>query len=356
MGQTPVKTQDSPGFILNYFLIPFNNDAIRLVEAGVAAPADIDRAIKTGLGYAMGPLELLDLVGLDTHLLVAEALYASTHDPRAAVPALVKRMIAAGKLGRKTGEGFYKYQGSSDVRRLSARRSTLDWKANELPDHSRGRKPIVSRRSPADGGWSGQRRSRDHCRHRRGRRVSETCETDRKAAVLAILIELGTECLGVHTGESARRGRLERARLRALPAGRRGEPSKLVELVRQPRTAESALAAARQVFESAGLQVALCGDFAGRIVDRLVRPYYNAALRRLDEGLASAADLDTTLKLGLGYPEGPIELLERTGLAHHYDVTQALFEAYGDPAYAPARRARVAKQRQELNRQGAKKT
>jgi len=113
IGQIPVKTKDNPGFILNYFLIPFNNDAIRMVEAGVAEPADIDRAIKTGLGYAMGPLELLDLVGLDTHLLVAEALYASTHDPRAAVPALVKRMIAAGKLGRKTGEGFYKYQGSA---------------------------------------------------------------------------------------------------------------------------------------------------------------------------------------------------------------------------------------------------
>jgi len=113
MGQTPVKTRDSPGFILNYFLIPFNNDAIRLVEAGVAAPADIDRAIKTGLGYPMGPLELLDLVGLDTHLLVAEALYASTHDPRAAVPALVRRMIAAGHLGRKTGQGFYAYQGGA---------------------------------------------------------------------------------------------------------------------------------------------------------------------------------------------------------------------------------------------------
>jgi 3-hydroxybutyryl-CoA dehydrogenase len=113
MGQVPVRTKDSPGFILNYFLIPFNNDAIRLVESGVAAPADIDRAVKTTLGYAMGPLELLDLVGLDTHLLVAEALYAATHDPRAAVPALVKRMIAAGKLGRTTGEGFYKYEGSA---------------------------------------------------------------------------------------------------------------------------------------------------------------------------------------------------------------------------------------------------
>jgi 3-hydroxybutyryl-CoA dehydrogenase len=113
MGQIPVKTQDNPGFILNYFLVPFNNDAIRLVEAGVAAPADIDRAIKTGLGYPMGPFELMDLVGLDTHLLVAEALFASTHEPRAAVPALVKRMIAAGQLGRKTGKGFYEYRGNA---------------------------------------------------------------------------------------------------------------------------------------------------------------------------------------------------------------------------------------------------
>ncbi|HYC45032.1 MAG TPA: 3-hydroxyacyl-CoA dehydrogenase family protein [Burkholderiales bacterium] len=113
MGQIPVKTQDSPGFILNYFLVPFNNDAIRLVEAGVAAPADIDRAVKTGLGYPMGPLELLDLVGLDTHLLVAEALYASTNEPRAKVPALVRRMIAAGHLGRKTGQGFYSYRGNA---------------------------------------------------------------------------------------------------------------------------------------------------------------------------------------------------------------------------------------------------
>ncbi|MGZ8263427.1 MAG: 3-hydroxyacyl-CoA dehydrogenase family protein [Burkholderiales bacterium] len=113
MGQIPVRTKDNPGFILNYFLVPFNNDAIRLVEAGVAAPADIDRAIKSALGYPMGPLELIDLVGLDTHLLVAEALYASTHEPRAAAPALVKRMIAAGQLGRKTGQGFYAYKGGA---------------------------------------------------------------------------------------------------------------------------------------------------------------------------------------------------------------------------------------------------
>ncbi len=110
LGQRPVKTKDNPGFILNYFLVPYNNDAIRLVEAGVAEPADIDRAMKTALGYPMGPLELLDLVGLDTQLLLCDALYATTRDPRAACPPLVKRMIAAGHLGRKTGRGFFTYE------------------------------------------------------------------------------------------------------------------------------------------------------------------------------------------------------------------------------------------------------
>ena len=160
----------------------------------------------------------------------------------------------------------------------------------------------------------------------------------------AVLIELGTESLGAYTGESrAEEGSnvLGFARFRLGNA----EPTQLVELVRQPRTGEAALAAAKEVIEGAGLQVAVCGDFAGRIIDRLVRPYYNAALRRLDEGLATADDLDTTLKLGLGYPEGPVALLERTGLAHHFDVTQALYEATGEQPYAPARRARVAKSR-----------
>lgn len=109
LGQRPVRTQDVPGFILNAFLLPFNNDAIRMVEAGIAAPADIDRAIKAGLGYAMGPLELIDLIGLDTQLLLCEAFHGVTHDPRAACPPLVRRMIAAGRLGRKTGHGFYRY-------------------------------------------------------------------------------------------------------------------------------------------------------------------------------------------------------------------------------------------------------
>lgn len=107
--QKPVETQDKPGFILNALLVPFNNDVIRAVEAGVAGPADIDKAIKTGLGYKMGPCELLDLIGLDTQIRLCEAFYPITLDPRASAPPLLRRMVAAGRLGRKSGRGFYIY-------------------------------------------------------------------------------------------------------------------------------------------------------------------------------------------------------------------------------------------------------
>jgi 3-hydroxybutyryl-CoA dehydrogenase len=112
-GQLPVKTQDKPGFILNALLIPFNNDCIRAVEAGVASAADVDTAIKTAFGYKMGPLELVDLVGLDTQVRLCEAFYPITLDPRAAAPPLLRRMVAAGWLGRKSGRGFYKYDGNA---------------------------------------------------------------------------------------------------------------------------------------------------------------------------------------------------------------------------------------------------
>jgi len=113
LGQIPVKTQDTPGFVLNYFLVPFNNDVIRLIESGVAKPADVDKAIKGGMGYRMGPCELLDLIGLDTQILLCDAFYRVTNDPRAAVPPLLRRMVAAGRLGRKSGRGFYDYEGGA---------------------------------------------------------------------------------------------------------------------------------------------------------------------------------------------------------------------------------------------------
>lgn len=159
-----------------------------------------------------------------------------------------------------------------------------------------------------------------------------------------VAIELDTECLAVHTGldaDPAHEHTVGFARFRMGDAA----PSALVEVVHHPWTDTEAIAAARHAFESAGLKTALCGDFAGRIVDRLIRPYLNAVLRRLDEGLASGADLDRTLMMGLGYPIGPIDLLDTTGLVDHYRVSQNLYLATGDPDFAPAQRARIAAQR-----------
>jgi 3-hydroxybutyryl-CoA dehydrogenase len=165
------------------------------------------------------------------------------------------------------------------------------------------------------------------------------------AAKAAVLVELGSECLGFHTGEDSD----EPSNVVGFARYRNGNdaPSPLVELVRQPNTSAEALAAARALFERAGLAVVVSADQAGRIIDRLVRPKYNAALKLLDEGLGSQKDIDLTCRLGLGYADGPIERAVRGGLAEHHDISAALFKVYATPAYAPARKALVAAQRRD---------
>lgn len=164
---------------------------------------------------------------------------------------------------------------------------------------------------------------------------------DADPAATCTLVELGTESLGVHTGEDSGREGDTRVGFARWRLGN-GQPGDLVELVTQPGTVPAALEAARATFEGAGFRVAVCRDRAGRILDRMLRPYFNDALRALDDGLASPGDLDKTVRLGLGYPEGPIALLYRTGLAHHHEITRALFAATGERAFAPPRRAAVA--------------
>ena len=112
-GQIPIQTKDRPGFILNHFAIPLNVRAIRMVEQGIATAADIDKAMKTAMGFPMGPLELVDLVGLDTQERLCDTFFGITNDPALACPPLVRQMVAAGWLGKKTGRGFYEYQSTA---------------------------------------------------------------------------------------------------------------------------------------------------------------------------------------------------------------------------------------------------
>lgn len=324
-GQLPVETQDKPGFILNALLVPFNNDVLRAIEAGLATPEDIDLAIRAGLGYKMGPCTLLDLIGLDTQVLLGEAFYPITLDRRASVPPILRRMVAAGWLGNKSGRGLL--GGAPRERATEA-------PAFEIASHGE------SRSFPQGDAFLQRAAAAAPVRLcLGGALVADASKT-------AVLVELGSECLGVHTGEDSGR---EGSNVVGFARYRNGSdaPSNLIELVCQPQTDETALAAARAVFEAAGFDVVTCADQPGRIVDRLVRPKYNEALRFLDEGLATAEDMDKTCRLGLGYPDGPIERVVRGGLDHHHGVTSAIYEMTGLQGYFPARRAVVAAQQAE---------
>jgi len=108
-GKGPVDVKDRAGFIVNALLFPYLNNAVRLLEAGVASKEDIDEAMKGGCGFPMGPFALLDLVGLDTSLAILDALYDEYRDPNYSPVPLLRRMVSAELLGRKSGKGFYDY-------------------------------------------------------------------------------------------------------------------------------------------------------------------------------------------------------------------------------------------------------
>ena len=110
IGKTTIVAPDTPGFIVNRLLMPFMLGACRMLEAGLATKEDIDTGVRLGLGHPMGPLALADLIGMDTSLFIANSIYEETKDPSCAPPIILKKMVATGWLGRKTGKGFYEYK------------------------------------------------------------------------------------------------------------------------------------------------------------------------------------------------------------------------------------------------------
>ncbi len=322
-GQLPVETQDKPGFILNALLVPFNNDVLRAIEAGLATPEDIDTAIRVGLGYKMGPCTLLDLIGLDTQVRLGEAFYQITLDVRASVPPILRRLVAAGILGNKSGRGLL-----TGLTREAAAEAPAFTVVAQDESRSFPQGDVFLDRAAGTGDVT-------LC-------LGGAFRAD--PAARAVVVELHTECLGHHTGEDSGR---EGSNVVGFARYRNGSdaPTNLIEIVPQPATDPSAVEAARAIFEAAGFVTVVCADRPGRIIDRLVRPKYNDALRFLDEGLASAEDMDKTCRLGLGYPDGPVERVTRGGLDQHFEISQAIHRLTGLAAYVPARGAVVAADR-----------
>ena len=110
LGKTPVEANDFPGFIANRILLPMINEACYAVMEGVGTPEAVDQVMKLGMNHPMGPFELMDFVGLDTMLFIADAMYEETKDPRYAAPPRLRQMVSAGMMGRKSGRGFYDYR------------------------------------------------------------------------------------------------------------------------------------------------------------------------------------------------------------------------------------------------------
>ncbi|MFG1285074.1 3-hydroxyacyl-CoA dehydrogenase family protein [Xanthobacter autotrophicus] len=177
-----------------------------------------------------------------------------------------------------------------------------------------------------------------------GDRAGEALGEIDPSAHAAVAVELSWSCLGALTGEAlgAEGGNVVGfARYRTSAE----EPTRTIEIVTQPHTSSAALARVGAVFEASGFEVVTCADREGRILDRLMRPYFNRALDALDLELAPREALDRTLRLGLGYPRGPLEILSQSGLAEHFEISARLHAAFGERAYLPPRRARVAAER-----------
>jgi len=398
LGKEPVPVGDRPGFIADGLLFGYLNQAAAMYEARYASREDIDAAMRLGCGLPMGPLALLDLIGVDTATTVLEAMYEASHDRLHAPAPVLKQLTAAGLLGRKSGRGFYAYQspGSQVV--------VPDAETPGSPGSGRGGRPQAAGRAVHTVGVAGS-----------GTMATGIAEVFAKAGFDVVLAartadkaEQAVARLAKSLDRSVAKGRLgqeqrDAAVARVAPTGSydafadadlvveavaedlfvkqelfqaldkvckpgavlatttsslpvvaiaraTGRPQdvvgmhffnpapamKLVEVVRTVLTADDAVATAHQVCGAVRKHAVDCGDRAGFIVNALLFPYLNNAVKMVQDHYASVEAIDAAMKLGGGYPMGPFELLDVVGLDVSLAIEQVLHEEFRDPGLAPA--------------------
>jgi len=335
-GKTAVRVGDRAGFIANALLFGYLNAAAALYEARVARREDIDAAMKVAVGFPMGPLTLLDLIGLDTAYEILETMYRSTRDRLHAPAPILRQLVTAGLLGRKTGRGFYTYDGTADFRPMAevvgprpVRRVGVvgtGWPADAIAAALTGAGYDVRAIDPADDLAALFDRELVVVAVDAALNPARLDSALGPDSVLALVPPAGTPVVRL-PAPAARRGDVVGLRWHALP---------LVEVAATVATAPAAAAAVRAVFESTGRTVIACRDRAGLVVDALLFPHLNDAVRMLESGYASAADIDRAMKLGCGYPVGPFELLDRIGPDVARSAQSAIYRVTPEPGLAPA--------------------
>ena len=390
LGKTPVVIGDRAGFIANALLFGYLNHAVRMYEQRYATREDLDAAMRFGCGYPMGPLALLDLIGLDTAYEILDTMYHQSRNRLHAPAPLLKQMITAGLLGRKTGQGFYTYDepdsptvtdavtvSNSDTATAREVRKVgvvgTGTMATGIVEvfAKRGYEVILRARSAEKAAASVARvkKSLDKAVVK-GRlseedaaaalgRISPAVEFEELADV-DLVVEAVAEDLAVKQAVFAalddvvKPGAVLATTTSSLPviecAAATSRPSdvvgvhffnpapvmKLVEVVSTIATAPDVIATVDAVCAAVGKHPVHCGDRAGFIVNALLFPYLNDAVKMLEAHYAEADDIDTAMKVGCGLPMGPFELLDVVGLDVSLAIQRTLYNEFREEGFAPA--------------------
>ena len=395
LGKVDVTINDRAGFIANALLFGYLNHAVGMFESHYATREDIDAAMKLGCGLPMGPLALMDLIGLDTAYEILDTMYRrGGRDRRHAPVPLLKQMVTAGLLGRKSGRGFYTYERPGSPKVVPDEATPVATEA-ALADGARAiaKVGVVGSGTMATGiievfakaGYEvvsvtrGAEKSAKVCEAvktslNKGVVRGKLAETDRDAAlgriswsatldhladvdlvVEAVIEELSVKkALFASLDEICKPGVVLATTTSSLPvievamATHRpadvvglhffnpAQVMPLVEVIRTIRTSPEATATARAVCAALGKTGVVCGDRSGFIVNALLFPYLNDAVKMLEASYSTADDIDHAMKLGCGYPMGPFELLDVVGLDVSLAIQRELYLELREPGFAPA--------------------
>ncbi|WP_367065437.1 3-hydroxyacyl-CoA dehydrogenase [Oryzisolibacter sp. LB2S] len=313
MGHTPVMAQDTPGFIVNHAGRGFGTEALRIVSEGVADFATVDRILRDQAGFRLGPFELMDLTALDVSHPAMESIYHQYYEePRFRPSAITAQRLAGGLLGRKTGEGFYRY---------------VDGVA-QLPAEPAA--PEVAEPPPV---WVSPRAARRADLYQLLKNLGARIETGASpsAGALTLVAPLGFDVTTVAVVE-----RLDPTRTIGIDMLIDDAATRRRVLATNPATREDMRRAAHALFARDGKAVSVIRDSGGFVTQRVVATIVNIAADICQQRICSPRDLETAVTLGLGYPLGPLAMGDRWGPSSILEVLFNMQTVYGDPRYRPS--------------------